>query len=379
MPILDRFKEYLFSCSRHQLLLGAGLAMLLKIGVWPIPNLDMYQQMAQNPFVNPFGDPAAHYLFWNWLGPFLAWGIGATGQAGFFLFHLLFALVFPLAVAGLAFSRLEDSMARRAILLFILLPVSATVWFWVGVDALTLCLMLLALAFPARRFITLLAGVALGMQHFEQGFCAAAALTLALWLSQRRGEADTLPCRLPFALLFLGSIVLGKLALLLLFHWHGITVSAGRLYWLRTHLPELLSLFWMHSQAILWSVLGLGWLLLLGSPDRGGVSRPFLLGLCSLMLLLPLTWDQTRVVAITSFPLIYVYWLANPVFLVRWTTYEFAGLVLLWGLLPWSWVWGGESKWSVFPHDLAVLLKSLGFITLQVEGLPLWPFRSWLQ
>lgn len=379
MPVLDRFTQYLFTCPRYQFLLGSGLAMLLKTGIWPIPNLGMYQQMAQHPFVNPFGDPAAHYLFWNWLGPFLAWCVGATGDIAFFLFHLLFALAFPLCLAGLAFFRLEDSLARRAMLVFVLLPVSATAWFWVGVDALTLCLLLLALAFPARPFLTLLTGIALGMQHFEQGLCAAAALVLALWLSQRQKEADLLPCRLPFALLFLGSIILGKLVLLLLFHWYGITVNAGRLYWLRSHLPELLSLFWMHSQAVLWSVLGLGWVILIGSLGRGISCRPFLITLCGLLLLLPLSWDQTRVLAVTAFPLIYVYWLARPAFLAQWTEKEMAGLTLLWLWLPWSWTWGGEPKWSVFPHDLAALTDYLGLTAMLPAPAFLWPFRSWLQ
>ena len=66
----------------------------IKIGIWYIPNLELSQALARYPFANPFTDPKAHYLFWNWLSPFIAYMLGLKTWLRFFLLHLSFAVFF---------------------------------------------------------------------------------------------------------------------------------------------------------------------------------------------------------------------------------------------------------------------------------------------
>jgi hypothetical protein len=96
-----------------------------------------------------------------------------------------------------------------------------------------------------------------------------------------------------------------------------------------------------------------------------------LIGLC---LLLPISGDQTRVLAIITFPLIAAYWLFSPDFLGKISRDEISTLFLIWAIMPLSWVWGGCPKWSVLPYDVAYLLHRL-FGWFDVPPNPAsWPF-----
>lgn len=98
----------------------------------------------------------------------------------FFIFHLGFSIAFTALFIKLVFSRLPERSTRIALILFALLLVSATTYFWVGSDSLTLLLLLLllllALSFPHSILMTLAIGIMLGMQHFEQAFFAVGGL-----------------------------------------------------------------------------------------------------------------------------------------------------------------------------------------------------------
>jgi hypothetical protein len=221
--------------------------------------------------------------------------------------------------------------------------------------------------------VTLGAGLLLGMQHFEQGFLGAAGLSVAVFLSRRQGYP--LPYGLKFCLLLLGALVAGKLALVGLFRHYDIHVASGRMAWVRVHLGELVSNFFLHAHAIVWSLLGLGWLAAARFAGWGRRSLPFFLVLGGLSLLAVVTADQTRVVAIVTFPLLTAYWLRNPDFLSRIERREVALVFILWTVMPMSWVWLGVQKWSAFPYDAAYLLhQAFGWFALP-DNLALWPFE----
>ncbi len=130
--ILLRIEDFIFKAAAWKLVTLILLVMLFKTGIWYIPNLDMSLTVALNPFTNPFQDPNAHYLLGNWLSPFLAWLSGIKAFWVFFAFHLGFSIAFTALFIKLAFSRLPERNARIALILFALLPVSATAYFWVG-------------------------------------------------------------------------------------------------------------------------------------------------------------------------------------------------------------------------------------------------------
>ena len=372
MKAIARVEQFVFEAKPWKLVLAIALLTLFKTGVWYMPNQGSVLAIAQNPFVNPFADPFAHYLFWSWLDPFLAWLVGAVTKWKLFGFHLAIALAFTLLFLRVAFRTLPGDMARAAVVLFSVLPVSATAYFWVGPDALTLLLLLLALAFPTYRVITFTIGLLLGMQHFEQGVFAVSALLFAVALSQRQGYG--LRYTWAFCATLLVGVVGGKLILIQVFDHYDIVVNSGRMHWLRGHFDTITSQFFYHIHPVVWSVLGLGWLAALRFTDWGAKSVPFFLGLVGLCLLLPIVADQTRVLSIITFPLVFTYLLTNPDFLGKLGRREVAWLFGIWALMPWAWVWSGDPKWSVFPHDVAYVLHRL-FGWFDVPPDPaLWPF-----
>lgn len=372
MNAINKIEKFIFESEAWKLVLVIALLSIVKTGIWYIPNLGASQLVAQNPFANPFFDPNAHYLYWSWLGPFLAWLIGATGKWQFFAFHLFFSFSFTLLFIKVVFSNYTNEHARSSLVIFSSLPVSATAYFWVGSDSITLFLMLLALAIPSSQAFTFIIGVLLGMQHFEQGFFAAVGLLFSIAISHKQNYALRYSWR--FCLILLFGIVAGKMVLLGIFNNYSIDINSGRMHWLKGHIYLLLNQFVFHFQYIIWSILGLGWLVAVRFADWGRKSVPFFITLAGLFLLLPVSGDQTRVLAIITFPLVAAYWLLNQDFLEKISRREICLLFIAWTLIPWGWVWGGIPKWSAFPYDVAYILH-LMFGWFNIPSDPaLWPF-----
>lgn len=406
MKLLSWLEHCIFHAAAWRLVTLILLVTLFKTGIWYIPNLEMSLALALNPFANPFADPNAHYLAWNWLSPFIAWLLGIKAFWAFFLLHLGFAVTFTALFIHLAFARLPEREARVALILFALLPVSATAYFWAGPDALTLLLLLLAVGgiLPSppftkggtgnqhllgspfakgglRGIFFLFIGILLGMQHFEQALFAAGGLLFAQILcrslpSKRSSPAGLAAPTIKFPLTLLVGIAIGKLALTGIFGHFDMQVNSGRAFWLQEHLALLLETFFFHLHHILWTVLGLGWLVALKYADQGRQALPFFLALAGLLLLLLVSADQTRVLAIITFPLLAVYWLFNRPFLASFTNQQVAWLLLLWLLIPWGWVWIGEPRTSALPFDIAWLLHSVfGWFEIP-ENPAMWPFAD---
>jgi hypothetical protein len=376
MRVLERLQEFIYQAPRWKLVMALLLATLLKTGVWFMPNLDSTALIASNPFVNPFTNPDAHYLLTSWLGLYGAWLVGATSERLLFCYFLLFSMLFSALFMRLLLTRLPDAAARSALVLFTLLPVSGTAYFWVGIDGITLCLMTVALLLRDRSPpLLLLTGILLGMQHFEQGLFSFGAVMVALLLGRLWPDQGTdrgvAGYNLRWACCVLAGVILGKCVLQLLFQQFGLHLNSGRLYWLRQHLPALLGQTLLHLHLVLWSALGLGWVLVLAWLERGKPARPLLLALAGLLLLLPISGDQTRVLALVTLPLLSVYWLLNPHFLAGLNRTLVSALFGLSLLLPWSWVWEGLPRWSALPFDIALLLQRFG---VWPETLRVWPF-----
>src|SRR5271166_4227925 len=51
--------------------------MLIRTGIWCMPNIYGIVMIASDPFTNPLNNVHSQYQYWNWLGPFLSWLIGA--------------------------------------------------------------------------------------------------------------------------------------------------------------------------------------------------------------------------------------------------------------------------------------------------------------
>jgi hypothetical protein len=374
-PVLRAVYRLVYTSKRWKLVSFLFAAMIVKTGVWCMPNISSYRQIAQWPFFNPLV-PDAHYLFWSWLGPFLAWALRAEGPVSFFLLHLLFSLAFTALFVLVAFSRLEEEYARTSLVMFFVLPVSGTAYFWVGGDSLTLLLMMAALAVSRSLPATLLAGVALGMQHFEQGFLATGALLLAMSWNRLQHRATILEYSIRWAATLLAGVIAGKVVLVGIFRHAHIAVNSGRAFWMHAHFYWLLGRFQNHFQVILYSILGVGWVLVIKNAECGRKALPFLVALSGLLLLLLVTGDHTRVGAIVTFPLLAVYLLLNREYLYSVAAPMVCWIVVAWLVIPYVWVWGGLPKWSVFPYDVTLLLhKAFGWFKIPPD-LAMWPFSK---
>jgi hypothetical protein len=375
-PVLRPIQRLVYGSKRWKLISFLMAATIFKAGIWYIPNIVASVMIVRSPFANPLsGHPDAQYIYWSWLAHFLAWLARANGKLSLFCFELLFSVAFTALFVLVVFARFEENDARTALVLFFVLPVSATAYFWVSGDSVTLFLMMLALAVPGSLSATFLAGIALGMQHFEQGSFAGGALALAMaWDSRRHRDPDR-SYSVPWALTLVAGLVAGKLVLAGLFRYLDVDVNSGRFFWLHGHLKVVLTQFYYHCQLIFYSALGIGWVLIVKSAERGRKAIPFMVCLFGLLTMsLPIVFDQTRVGAIVTFPLIAVYCLLNRAFL-KTTSRQFVCWVLVvWLIVPYIWVWGGVPKWSVFPFDVAFLLhKAFGWFAVPVNN-PSWPF-----
>jgi hypothetical protein len=375
MTIPETVEQLIYQSKKSRFVLAVIAITLLKTGIWYMPNLlEQQRAIAINPFVNPLSDPVWHYLMFNWLGPFLAWMTGLTGELGFFGFYLAFSFAFSFLFIRTVFRIFPDEMARSSVIIFSVLPVSAISFFWVGMDSMTLFLMLLALAYPSAPIVTLAAGVLTGMQHFEQGVFAAVALLFAVHVSQKQDYPLLYSAK--FCILYLAGILAGKIVLTGIFDYYSIHVVTDRMDVLKLVHADILKQFFYHPHHIIWSVLGAGWLVALKFADSGRKSIPFFIALAGLCLLLLMAADQTRVLAIVTFPLVAAYWLFNRNFLGKISRREISLLFVIWVMTPWMYVWQGLPRWSVLPHDVAWFLhKTSGWFSIPADP-AYWPFTQ---
>ena len=371
MRFIDAIETFIYRCRRSWLIAALLTLSFVKTGVWYMPNFDGWKSMRLDPFHNPFTSPDAHYLFWNWLGPFLAWRFRIHNDQSFLYFHLLFSIAFTAAFVWFIFRNFEERVARTSLILFVAIPASATAYFWIGMDSITLTLIMLILASRNHMFISLLLGVALGMQHAEQGFFAFAALLCALVFSTFMKYRVVFS--VPWAAASLAGVLVGKLILILVFRHYGIQVNSGRPYYLRQYGQMYATMFYYHFQYIVWSVLGVGWIAIAKYAERGKEALPFLACLLGLLLMLPIIGDETRVLAIMTFPLVAAYLLLNPDFLLSLNGRFVSWIFGLWLVVPWPWAWGGRPLVSIFPYNIAYLLHRLfGWFSVPANQ-PMWP------
>jgi hypothetical protein len=225
-----------------------------------------------------------------------------------------------------------------------------TSFYWVGYDGLTLLLMLLALlAIKLKNLYfsmlaSILTGILMGLQHFEQAFVGFGFLLLYIiflmtpsdsFSAEKRKE---LFARTSFVLI---GIMGGKILLSAIIASHEIPLNSGRLSWVLVGGKLQLRQLFLRFQSIVYSFLGVFWL-----PAIAGfiVSRKksFWLGLFVLLLsFIGIAADQTRVAAIVTFPIIFSAALDNPNFLKLMPDKLVTAYALTYIIEPYSWVWNG--------------------------------------
>ena len=257
MKLAQSIENKIVSWSFQKLIFILIGCMVVKVGIWQMPNLDSSLAIAQNPFMNAFTEnPDAQYLMSSWLSAFVAWCLNLKHLTWFFILHLSCSIGFVLLFAKKAFETQSLNNAKKAVILFFLFPVSATSFFWVGMDSATLLLMMLSLYFFENVKWSFLFACLLGMQHFEQGFFSALALIFPILVNRFEGEKNDLLLK-HVAVYFCGVLV-GKLLLLVIFKSVGINLVSNRILIAKTTIKIYVQQFFFHFQVILWSILGVG-------------------------------------------------------------------------------------------------------------------------
>ena len=370
--LLGRIGRLVFASPPGRFYLVLFAVAVARCGIWYMPSSVVSRHFAADPFTNPYADPEGHYLVYNWLGAFLAWLVRATSLPAFVAVHAVFSFAFSALFYRIAFRALPDRQARAASIVFFLLPASTTAYYWIGTDSITLFLLLAAFLFPRRPAWALPVGVLLGLHHFEQGVLATSALAAAVVLS---GSARSrLRCSLAWALALLGGVLAGRVLLAVLFRVAGIETETDRLYWVGRLLPDLLydSAGAVHYLAF--AMLGVAWFVMGRYVlDRGVGSLPMVIPFAGLALVQLITFDQTRVFAIVSFPLLVAYWLLDEDLLASLSDRVLLGLLGAWLVIPWAWVIGGRPQGTVLPHLVAYVVgKATGWFDPPSD--PFWPF-----
>ena len=375
MNLLNNIENIIFNSPRWKLLLVLFVIMIFKTGIFYHPNLWQHLEVAKSPFKNFFENSAhLHYFYQNWFGSFVAGFVGAKTKVLFFLFHLFFSFAFVLLFIKFLFKNLSEQTARISIIIFFLLPVSGTVFYFVGYDSVTLFLIALGLYFHRNILILLLIGTTLGMQHFELAFVGIAFLLFALLIDKLAGNKEDFSIIFPLVLII--GVILGKILLILIFNYHDIVLQATRTGWYLKSLPQHLYTFFFRFYNIIWFSIGLGWIVIIKYYYSNSKKFTFFISFLGLLFLLPIIPDTTRTFSVLSFLLIAVFLLTNEKFLASISKKESSIIMLLWALIPYGWVWEGTARQSHFSYTVAYILKYFvnWFNIETIEASRVWPF-----
>ncbi len=387
MPTLfARAGDFIFRIPLKQLALLLCAILLVRTGIWDMGSLTDQVETA----LAPLAQRPAHmqwYYLWNYLQPALFHWLVMKPEPDayplaytvYFVYCLIIEMIATFLVCALIIKRLPDHAARAALIIYFSIPISATAYFWVGMDGMAHLIMLLALVWPRNMVWALFCGTLLGLQHAEQGVVAYGALALSLFLA-KPSVLPASPSR-EWALASFVGVLLGKAALYLWFIEHDMFLPNSRGLWMQHYQDYIIGYFLLHPFITLASLFGTGWLAVAHMLDFKGARRAFFIPLIGLTGLLLLAEDETRVIAMTSFPLVAAWMLFNEKFLEK-LSREFIGLMgVLLIVIPWLWVWRGEPRFSAFPYDVAYILSTLlGWPQMDIRSLftELFHFKPYL-
>ena len=373
--LLD-FGEYIISLDLKKLFFFLTLIIILKIGVWYHPALWRLLEISINPFDNSaIIDPNAHYLYYNFLGGFVANFFGFNTKISFFLFHLFFSITFFFLYIYFVLQKLDKKLALLSIALFLVLPVSTTSFFWVGYDSITLTIMMLSIIFSHNLPLVLIFGVLLGLQHFELTFLAALSLLVLNIYNKLSSKYSFL--NLNYSIFIIIGILLGKFLLEYYFNQIGLNINSGRILYTFDYLKYFVFTAYFNFHNVIWFALSIGWLIIIKyffSKERNNFFIFIILGQ---LLILFIVDDQTRVYANLSFLIIFSQILINKSFLQNIKNYEIAVLIFLWLIFPYGWAWQGVLRASMFTYDFAYLLNYFFnlFNNESINSSIIWPFK----
>ena len=374
---LVNLEQYLVGLTIKKLLLLFFLIILIKVGFWYHPALWKLLTISVNPFdENIYSNPYAHYLYYNFLGGYLANLLNITSKLSFFLFHLFFSFLFVFLFVFLIFKNLNRRDAIYSLIIFLILPVSTTVFYWVGYDSITLSIFILSILFRSYLIITLLCGTLLGLQHFELGFLSALSLLSLNIYNKYTSKKGFLSLR--YSVFLIIGTIFGKIILEYYFVIIELNLTSGRTWHTFDVIKHFLYNGYFNFYNIVWFSLSLGWLIILRYSFFKERNVFFIIILLGQIFILFIVDDQTRVYANLSFLIIFSQILLNKDFLAQIKNYEISLIIIIWLIMPCGWVWQGVLRTSMFTYDFAYLLNYFFdiFNNESINSSKIWPFKS---
>ena len=317
----------------NALLITIFLIAIAKSGVWIMGNLDATRLIAENPFANPFENSNADYLLNSWLLNFIAFLLHATKPVNFFVLHLVFTVLAILVGVFTVRNKVQPKNQNYASYMFVMLPVSAGVFYWIGMDGFLLLLFVTYFALTKKAQIVIL-GALIGMQHFEIGIIAAASLFV---YEKMKNKEDSEKNTLLKATILLLGILIGKIVLIIIFHVNQVTVRENR-YTLGfdSAIHKLVDIV-RYAPAAIFSALGILWILIL-KIDRKE-QKAFLVAFALPLVASFFVWDQTRILQQSSILIVMRAFVLNEKILDRVNPQEIKSFFLAWLIVPWIWIW----------------------------------------
>jgi hypothetical protein len=373
---LSDFGNYIINLNLKKKFFFLTIIIILKIGIWYHPALWKLLEISIDPFNNSaIANPYAHYLYYNFLGGFVANFFGFNTKITFFLFHLFFSITFFFLYVYFVFKKLSKKYATFSIVLFLALPVSTTSFFWVGYDSVTLTIMMISIIFRFYIPLVFIFGILLGLQHFELTFLAALSLLVLNIYNKFSFQYSYL--NLNYSISIIIGILFGKFLLEYYFYQIGIDINSGRISYTSDYLKHFTYNAYFNFHNVIWFALSIGWLIIIRYfyfKDRNNL---FLLIILGQLLILFIVDDTTRVYANLSFLIIFSQILVNKNFLQNIKNYEISILLFLWLIFPYGWAWQGVLRASMFTYDFAYFLNYFFnlFNNESINSSIIWPFK----
>jgi hypothetical protein len=320
-------------------------------GIWYMPNISTQFSVSQSLMIAP----GANYIFTNYLEPLIFWIFGGKTLNQYLVYTLIMTIAF-FVIFVLWFVKYHKIIIdiNYKILSIIIFPVFMVPFYWIGMDGMTLLLMLLAMIYYHSRWGVTFA-VLLGTQHFEQGLVSFLLLlgTLTIYKILSKNDISWHDAKKSTYLIM--GVILGKLILFAWFNIAGIDVLGTRSSYLENNLSRLVNQWLVSWPYILFSLFGIGWILILKHIKT---TYPLVLASIVAFIFIMVVEDQTRVGTIILFPSLF-YWVFMNIKILNEITLKYTIVTLaFYLLLPVVYVWVGHPYGSLLKYNLNVFSEA---------------------
>jgi hypothetical protein len=363
-----------FSWKTWLIIVLASVIVIGHTGFWMMPNIGAQFMVSQNLTSNPFPNPHDQYIFTSYFQPLIFGIFGGTSSLSYVIYASMITIcfLFLFLLWFIKFHGRKIAVDEHKILLTILFPVFMVPFYWIGMDGMTLLLMLMIMINFSSKW-AIIPAILLAWQHFEQGSVAVMILLGTLIISMIITHDKSKFVAMKRLGYIIGGLILGKVLILLLFSFLHISMSADRLTNMISDVSIYIDQWKVSWPYILYSIFGVGWLLIFTKLKK---TWPLLVGGIFTFFFVIIMGDQTRVGAIVLFPAVFFWIFMDKELFSTINQKMIVCLVVLYLVLPVVFVWGGFPYKNLWTYDITTeraIQESSGTNIYQFD--PMLPFK----